>query len=171
MKDLNTWLRAYSQDHQNPKNIAIHKVCIPLIMFSLLGLLFVIPFPVKSQGGVIAKALLSWAMVLEILALIFYLFLSFKDALVMLVIASAMIFTWSYLDYVASFSVLKVSVGIFVASWVMQFWGHKIEGRKPSFFEDIQFLLIGPLWTLHSLIGDLPSVNNLHPNKNDSSDK
>src|SRR5262249_2722390 len=39
-------------------------------------------------------------------------------------------------------------VAVFVAAWIAQFVGHSIEGRKPSFFEDLQFLLIGPLWLL-----------------------
>ena len=45
----------------------------------------------------------------------------------------------------------KIAVGLvalFVVGWIIQFVGHKIEGQKPSFFEDLQFLLIGPLWLL-----------------------
>ena len=37
-------------------------------------------------------------------------------------------------------------ITLFVIAWVGQFYGHKIEGKKPSFFDDLQFLLIGPLW-------------------------
>ena len=40
---------------------------------------------------------------------------------------------------------------IFVVAWIGQFIGHKIEGKKPSFFEDLQFLLIGPMWLLADL--------------------
>ncbi|GAL26575.1 putative PRS2 protein [Vibrio variabilis] len=43
-------------------------------------------------------------------------------------------------------SILNLSIGLFVVLWIMQFVGHKIEGKKPSFFDDIQFLLIGPIW-------------------------
>lgn len=39
-----------------------------------------------------------------------------------------------------------VALGIFILAWIGQFIGHKIEGKRPSFFKDIQFLLIGPLW-------------------------
>jgi uncharacterized membrane protein YGL010W len=41
------------------------------------------------------------------------------------------------------------AVGIFVVAWIGQFVGHKIEGKKPSFLEDLQFLLIGPAWLMH----------------------
>ena len=43
-------------------------------------------------------------------------------------------------------SVLFMSVAVFVIAWILQFIGHKIEGKKPSFFKDVQFLLIGPAW-------------------------
>jgi uncharacterized membrane protein YGL010W len=37
-------------------------------------------------------------------------------------------------------------VGIFVVAWIGQFYGHHLEGRKPSFLTDLQYLLIGPIW-------------------------
>jgi uncharacterized membrane protein YGL010W len=42
-----------------------------------------------------------------------------------------------------------VSAIVFVVAWIGQFYGHKVEGKKPSFLKDIQFLLIGPAWLLH----------------------
>ena len=50
---------------------------------------------------------------------------------------------------------LKTSLIIFVIAWIGQFIGHKIEGKKPSFFEDIQFLLIGPAWLLSFIYNKL----------------
>ena len=54
----------------------------------------------------------------------------------------------AWYDQVAMFGLLETCVFFFVAFWIMQFWGHKIEGQKPSFFEDLQFLLIGPAWVI-----------------------
>ena len=45
-------------------------------------------------------------------------------------------------------TVLPVSIAVFVVAWIGQFIGHKIEGKKPSFFDDLRFLLIGPLFVL-----------------------
>jgi uncharacterized membrane protein YGL010W len=45
-------------------------------------------------------------------------------------------------------AVWKVSIVVFVIAWIGQFIGHSIEGKRPSFFKDLQFLLIGPLWLL-----------------------
>ena len=43
-------------------------------------------------------------------------------------------------------------------AWIGQFIGHKIEGAKPSFFEDLQFLLIGPAWVALSVSGKMPNL-------------
>ena len=43
---------------------------------------------------------------------------------------------------------LFIFLSIFIIAWIGQFIGHKIEGKKPAFFKDLQFLLIGPLWLL-----------------------
>jgi uncharacterized membrane protein YGL010W len=37
---------------------------------------------------------------------------------------------------------------LFVLAWIGQFVGHAIEGKRPSFIKDLQFLLIGPMWLL-----------------------
>lgn len=152
MKPLKTWLQEYGVDHQNPKNIAIHKICIPSIMFSLLGLLYLIPFPMTGSTWFM-KGLYSWAMVFELTAVGLYLLLSFRAAVLMVVFASFMTFGWAYLDYLGTLPLLTVALGIFIGAWGLQFCGHKIEGRKPSFLQDLQFLLIGPLWTIEKIGG------------------
>lgn len=48
-----------------------------------------------------------------------------------------------------NFTLWQVALTIFVVAWIGQFWGHKVEGKKPSFFKDIQFLMIGPMWLMH----------------------
>ena len=48
--------------------------------------------------------------------------------------------------FVLTRHLLSVAIGVFVASWIGQFIGHHIERRKPSFFDDLRFLLIGPLF-------------------------
>ena len=42
----------------------------------------------------------------------------------------------------------EFSLFTFFVAWLFQFIGHRIEGKKPSFFKDLQFLLIGPIWCL-----------------------
>jgi uncharacterized membrane protein YGL010W len=54
-----------------------------------------------------------------------------------------------------------VYLSIFVITWIFQFVGHKIEGKKPSFLKDLQFLLIGPIWLLHFVLKKLELNINL----------
>ncbi|MDN3575521.1 DUF962 domain-containing protein [Chitinimonas viridis] len=119
----------YGESHQHPFNKRVHWVCVPLITFSLLGLLW---------------AVTPWlAIGFSLLALTYYLRLSPAIALGMLLVAGSMLLLLSRLPYV-----LEVSLTIFVLAWIGQFIGHKVEGKKPSFFEDIKFLLVGPAWLL-----------------------
>lgn len=140
MKSADQWFQQYGQSHQHPMNKAIHWVCIPLIVISLLGLLIAIPVR-------LGPAWLSPATLLLALALAWYALLSMRLAVGMLVVGAAMLMAATALQ-VLPVPLWVSSLTVFVAAWIGQFIGHKIEGKKPSFFEDVQFLLIGPLWLL-----------------------
>lgn len=140
MKTADQWFEQYGQSHRNPVNKQIHWVCIPLIVISLLGLLMAIPLPLGPSWLNPATLLLG-------LALVWYAALSLRLALGMLVVGSAMLAAASALQGLPV-PLWASSLTVFVLAWVGQFIGHKIEGAKPSFFEDLQFLLIGPLWLL-----------------------
>ncbi|MEM9462328.1 MAG: Mpo1-like protein [Myxococcota bacterium] len=140
MKTADEWLDQYGQSHQNPTNKLIHWFCIPLIVMSLMGILISIPMPFGPDW-------LDPAVVLIAFSLGFYALISMRLAVGMLVVASAL--------YLGALSLEALplplwlsSTLVFVLAWVAQFIGHHIEGKKPSFLEDVQFLMIGPLWLL-----------------------
>ena len=146
MQKIDWYLDKYGESHQNATNKLIHWICVPAILFSLLGLLYAIPFP----GG---RSLMSnWAAVFLAAALIYYIRLSIPMFLGFIVIGFLTLWGNTAIYQSLGFDggqLALVSLGIFVAAWIGQFIGHKIEGKKPSFFEDLQFLLIGPAWLLH----------------------
>ena len=94
----------------------------------------------------------NMAFVIVVLAMIYYMVLSWRLALGMLLLTAVMLLV---VDLLFRINVLlEVSITIFITAWVGQFVGHMIEGKKPSFFDDLRFLLIGPLWVLsHLYIG------------------
>lgn len=143
MRTLQQWLDDYGVSHQNKTNKMVHWICVPAIMFSLVGLLYVIPFPIEEKS-IIA----NWASVVIVGALLFYLRLSITMFVSMAIIMLAMLWLNAQL-FASGINLFAVSISIFVLAWIGQFWGHKIEGKKPSFLEDIQFLLIGPAWLMH----------------------
>jgi uncharacterized membrane protein YGL010W len=123
-------LAHYGTSHRHPTNEAIHVVAIPLIMLSLLGLLFAL-HPWVAYG-------------LIAFSLVYYARLSAVFLLSMTVVGVAML----ALVHAMGDRVLPISAAIFVLAWIAQFYGHKLEGKKPSFFEDLQYLLVGPLFVL-----------------------
>ncbi len=145
MKQLDILLSKYGESHMNTTNKLIHWVCVPLIMFSLFTMLYSIPF--FSERTFFT----NWAMVVLVLALLYYARLSMIMFAGFLLIGVVMIWAIHHLYAWSDFNAGKLAlwgVIIFVTAWVGQFIGHKIEGKKPSFFQDLQFLLIGPAWLL-----------------------
>ncbi|MDB5823964.1 MAG: hypothetical protein JWR21_2668 [Herminiimonas sp.] len=124
-------LEAYSVSHRNHTNELIHVVCVPAIAFSFLGLLWAV-HPLA-------------AFLVVALSLVYYARLSVPLALGMLLMSGAMLVL---LALIPPSQLVLVSVVVFVVAWIGQFIGHAIEGRKPSFFDDLRFLLIGPLFVL-----------------------
>lgn len=129
MRTLDEWFDLYGESHQNPVNKAIHVVCVPAIVFSILGMLWA------------ASPYASYALV--VLGLLFYLRLSFKIAIATALMLAPMLYGLQFLQ-----NHFVTSVIIFVVAWIGQFIGHGIEGKKPSFLQDLQFLMIGPIWVL-----------------------
>lgn len=147
MKTIDQWLEEYGDSHRNKTNKLIHWICVPTIMFTVLGFFMAIPRG-ELFNWVPAEAafLANWGGVALVLAALFYLRLSLAMFLGMSVIALAMLYGAYQLDKVTS--LWLVCLVVFVIAWIFQFIGHRIEGKKPSFFKDVQFLLIGPAWLL-----------------------
>ena len=141
-RDVHQWINSYGESHQNPTNKKIHWICVPLIMFSLLGLLSLVKFQISNFE-------INLSHILIVLAWGFYLRLSIIISIGMFIVSVVQLLIIHYLEINLSIlSIVYLHSGIFILSWIGQFIGHKIEGEKPSFFEDLQFLLIGPSWLL-----------------------
>ena len=146
MAALFALLAEYGESHQNPTNKLVHWVCVPLIMFSLLGLLWSVPVPAAIRN---ISPWLNWGTLVMALALLYYVRLSGRLALGMVLVWVAMAAGLRVVAGTAALPLWTICLLIFALAWVGQFWGHKVEGKKPSFLKDLQFLLIGPLWLLH----------------------
>lgn len=143
MRTINDWFGEYNESHRNATNKLIHWICVPAIVFSVIGMLATIPFPLNAPY-------LHWGTVAIAASLLFYFRLSLPVALGMVgygVIALVLVEAIAK----AGLSVWWVSLSVFIVAWIGQFIGHHIEGKKPSFFKDLQFLLIGPAWVISFL--------------------
>ena len=137
MRSIQDWLDMYGESHQNPINKKIHWVCVPAIMFSIVGLWWSIPH--KEMPFIFFDIQLNWAILLTIFVSFYYLWLSISMAIGMFFVGALLLIGNSFLDTIFDFPLWKISLIIFVIAWIGQFIGHNIEGKKPSFFEDIQF--------------------------------
>jgi uncharacterized membrane protein YGL010W len=142
MRTIESLLSEYAESHQNRTNQIIHKICVPLIVFSVIGLIWTIPSPWTNPY-------LNYASMIAVMVLIYYFILSPKYFAFMLPMFLAFIMAAAWINLVSN--LLVVSLLVFVVSWIFQFIGHKIEGKKPSFLKDLLFLLIGPLWVVKAL--------------------
>ena len=152
MRKLESWFDEYSESHQNKTNKAIHYFCVPAIFFSICGLLMSIPsHGLSNISPSIHPIITNWAFVALIFVNIFYLRLSIAMSLKMVLFSLACLIGNYLIGQVIG--LWQFSLSLFVVAWVGQFYGHKIEGKKPSFLKDIQFLLIGPAWVMHNWTG------------------
>jgi len=148
MKTLGQWFSEYGESHQNKTNVYIHKVCVPLITWSLLGILWTIPVP-----DIFLEYSFNWSYVFVLICLLFYISLkSIKVILGVLTLVLPVVYILNIASATYGHRILYVSLAVFILAWIGQFIGHKIEGKKPSFFQDIQFLLIGPAWVLKDIL-------------------
>lgn len=140
MKSAEQWLNEYSKTHRHPRNRALHMICVPLIFWSIVAFLWSLPQPFNVPFG-------NWAGIAFLPAFVFYCTLGFRYALTMLLMFAACgaISEWLLR---ASAPLSGFALAIFAAAWIGQFVGHKYEGAKPAFLDDVVFLLIGPLWTV-----------------------
>lgn len=145
MKTLPEWLAEYGESHQNQTNKRIHWLCVPAILFSLVGISW-------QLSTVLTIVLLA-------LMLLFFVRLSTPLFLALGLLLLLMLTLVSVLPVGSGFY-----LGLFVVAWIGQFYGHKVEGKKPSFFKDLQFLLIGPAWCLDALMQKVtPQWSSLAP--------
>jgi uncharacterized membrane protein YGL010W len=144
MRTVNQWLSEYGESHQNPLNKLLHWICVPIIVLSLVGLLWSLPVPSAFRE---VSSLLNWGTLLLLFAVLYYFAMSWSLALGMALFVAIVISLVSALDRLP-WSLWMTCLSLFVVSWIGQFIGHHYEGKRPSFFKDVQFLMIGPLWLL-----------------------
>ncbi len=143
MKSLQQWLSEYGESHQNETNKTVHWICVPTIFFSVAGLLYCIKLP-----WAIAGIQLNVAIIVMLLVVLYYFSLSRTLWIGMVLFGSFCLWLCHLIAQAGFMQLWLFCLITFALAWVGQFYGHKVEGKKPSFFKDIQFLLIGPAWLM-----------------------
>jgi uncharacterized membrane protein YGL010W len=138
MPDVNALFADYASYHRTKGNKVFHRLGIPLLMLSLLGMLARIALP-----GV---RFVDAATVLIALSTLYYLVVEWRLAIAMLIVSVVFYLAGAWLP-------LWVNVALFVAGVICQYVGHKVyEHRQPAFMKNMAHLLIGPLWILNDFV-------------------
>ncbi len=144
MKTASEWLSEYGESHQNRTNKLIHWLCVPAIFWSVALMLWSIPVPEAMP----LAPWLNWTTLCLAVIMVFYVMTSVVLSIGMLLFSLVVLALTYWVDMTFAVPAWQVGLAIFVVAWILQFVGHKIEGKKPSFFKDIFFLLIGPAWVI-----------------------
>lgn len=152
MRAIDALLGEYAESHQNKTNKAIHYICVPAIFWTVVALLWSIKLPVDfTVAGRVIQ--LNAAFIALALVLVYYIRLSFTLALGMLfyaLVCALVCYTYEgkIQPALSNFPLWAFALIVFTIAWIFQFYGHSVEGKKPSFLKDLQFLLIGPAWIM-----------------------
>lgn len=149
MKTATQWFDEYGVSHQNHTNKLIHWICVPAIFFSILGLLSAIPH--QHLDNLVSPDLqpfVHYGTVVILVGMAFYFTMSWSIFIGMILISLGFLSVLAWLETSTTLHIGFLSLYVFILAWIGQFIGHKIEGAKPSFFKDVQFLLVGPAWLL-----------------------
>lgn len=147
MRSMQNWLDSYSADHRNPVNQRCHWLCVPVIVWTVIALLWTVPVPAAfARPG-------AWAVLAMFLAFVWYYRLSRRLGIALLLAFALLALFTGWLHGAIGAAALRwLAVAAFVLAWIGQFVGHLYEGRRPSFFTDLSYLLVGPAWLMEKLL-------------------
>lgn len=153
MRKIDLLFAEYAESHRNSTNKLIHWICVPLIFWTILGFISIIPS--KSIGFRYIGEISYVSFAAIALVTIFYTRLSFLIGFIMFFVMILMESFAYGINIRFEEKSWMVYLAVFVITWIFQFVGHKIEGKKPSFLKDLQFLLVGPIWLLSFILKKL----------------
>ncbi|HEV2620994.1 MAG TPA: Mpo1-like protein [Frateuria sp.] len=150
MRSMQNWLDGYSADHRNPINQALHWICVPPIVWTVVALLWTVPVPAAwLKPG-------AWAVFAMVAAFAWYWKHSHRlgGALLVAFVLLALFTAWLF-DVLGPVRLRWTAIVVFVVAWIGQFIGHHYEGHRPSFLTDLSYLLVGPAWLMEKLLRKL----------------
>ena len=153
MRKIDLLFAEYAESHRNSTNKLIHLICVPLIFWTILGFISLIPSKSIGFRYIGEISYVSFAAIAFVT--VFYTRLSFLIGLIMFFVMILMESFAYGINIRFEEKSWMVYLAVFVITWIFQFVGHKIEGKKPSFLKDLHFLLVGPIWLLSFILKKL----------------
>jgi uncharacterized membrane protein YGL010W len=155
VKSLEQNLTQYAAYHRDRRNIATHFAGVPMIVFAIV-------LALATASVTVGSLAITMAAVVSIAASIYYFRLDLAFGITMAVVLFAMCAAASEITArLTAGATLGLALAVFVVGWALQFLGHKYEGLKPAFYDDVMQLAIGPLFVcaeVFFLLGARPEL-------------
>lgn len=147
MQEIENWLERYGNSHSDLQFQAIYWLSVPLLVLATVGMLWSLPVPDEFRQ---ISPILNWGSAFLMAAVVYYFIISMSLAIGMLpfILGVALSQIW-LLE--TSWSLARVSASLFVVSLIGLFLGHMKGGGIRAVVQDIQFLMIAPMWLLSNL--------------------
>jgi len=141
------WLKTYRDEHADAGNKALHWVCVPLVVISVVGLLWSLPVPARWSQSI---DVLNWGTLFLMAAVVYYFILSISLAFGILPFIVFVVMVVAWLDGFET-PLWLISSSLLAVAWTGQFVAYRLEGKRLPFFKDLQHLMTGPLWLLAAI--------------------
>ena len=140
MQTVDALFADYASFHRTKGNKVFHRLGIPMIMLSLIGMLTQVTL--FDAGTVRIDA----AMLLIGFSSAWYFVVEWRLAIAMMAVSIGFYFVGAALG-------LWINVALFVIGWIFQGIGHAVyEHKSPAFLRNFVHLLVGPLWILNDVL-------------------
>ena len=121
MRKIDELLAEYGESHQDHTNKIIHWICVPLIFFSLVGLIASIPSDGVERFLGRGNPYANWAVIVLILVLVYYVSLSIPLSIGMMLFGVFCLYTARVIMQADVAPLWLVSLINFVLSRIGQF--------------------------------------------------
>ena len=139
-------LAMYSAYHRDKRNQMTHHVGVPMIVFSVM-VLFSLVTVATFEAGV-----LTLAGLMITLLLLMYIISAPLVGMVAVLIYMALLYAAEHIGAMGTNTALITFVVLFVGGWIIQFWGHAYEGRKPALFDNLLQIFMAPSFLIAEIL-------------------
>jgi uncharacterized membrane protein YGL010W len=139
-------LAMYSAYHRDKRNQMTHHVGVPMIVFSIMVLLSLVTVATFESGALTLAGLLITVL------LLMYLISAPLVGMVAVLIYTALLYAAEHIGAMGTITALTTFGVLFVGGWIIQFWGHAYEGRKPALFDNVLQIFMAPSFLIAEIL-------------------
>jgi uncharacterized membrane protein YGL010W len=147
MSEADGWLTRYGEAHRDLNYAAVYWAAVPTVVLATVGLLWALPVPGEFLE---ISPLLNWGSAFLMASAVYYFVISVSLAIGMLPFVLGIASFQVWLEH-SQYSAIHVCVGLLLAGLIGLWLGHSNRRSLWPVVQDLQMMMIGPLWLLSVL--------------------